>query len=378
MRGSLRQDRPGSWQLRVYAGSDPVTAKRRWVVRRIKGTKREAERALRALAAEVDAGQHKGTEGTVAHLLEAWYDHASPGWSPTTRQEVRLVVRRRLVPALGSLRLSELRPGHLDGLYRAMTADGLSPATVRKAHNAMSRALRQAVRWRWVPQSVAASASPPPVRQAPIVPPSPAVVTQLIEAAEGLGRTDLAVLVRLAASTGARRGELCGLRWSDIDDRAATLTVRRSVVTGEGYAAIVKGTKTHQDRRIALGPAALAAVGSLRTLAAERAAAAEEVLVADPWLFSTALDGGEPWRPDLASNHWRWLCRKAGVRARFHDLRHFAATELLDGGVPLRTVAGRLGHRRTSTTADLYAAWLPATDREAADLLEARMAGSTS
>jgi integrase len=213
-----------------------VTAKRRWVVRRIKGTKREAERALRALAAEVDAGQHKGTEGTVAHLLETWYDHASPGWSPTTRQEVRLVVRRRLVPALGSLRLSELRPGHLDGLYRAMTADGLSPATVRKAHNAMSRALRQAVRWGWVPQSVAASASPPPVRQAPIVPPSPAVVTQLIETAEGLGRTDLAVLVRLAASTGARRGELCGLRWSDIDDRAATLTVRRSVVTGEGVA----------------------------------------------------------------------------------------------------------------------------------------------
>lgn len=375
MKGSLREQRTGYWQLRAYAGTDPVTGKRRYVTRGFKGGRREAERALRALAVEVDEGRHRSTEGTVAYLLERWWEHASPGWSPTHRAQVGLVIRRRLVPALGDVRLSRLGASDLDALYRRMLDEGYAPGTIRKTHNAMNRALRQAVRWGWLAGNVAASASPPPVRQAPISPPPPAGVRALIELAHERGHAELAAFARLAAATGARRGELCGLRCSDVDLAAGTVTIRRAVVVDEanGRAVVVKDTKTHQGRRIAIGATTAAAVGEHMEGMARRAAAAGERLVDNPWVFSTAVDCSQPWRPDLVSLAWRRLCRRAGVRVRLHDLRHFTATEMLDAGVPLRTVAGRLGHRRTSTTADIYAAWLPASDREAADLLEGRM-----
>lgn len=375
MKGSLRQVAPSRWQLRVYAGLDPVTGRQRYVTRGFRGGKREAERVLRSLAAEVDEGRHRETEGTVGHLLARWYEHASPGWSPTHQAQVALVIRRRLVPAIGDIRLSQLGAADLDSLYRRMLDAGYAPGTIRKAHNAMNRALRQAVRWGWLTGNVAASASPPPVRQAPISPPPPATVRSLVEMAEGRGHHELAAFARLAAATGARRGELCGLRRSDVDLAGGTVTIRRAVVVDEahGLAAVVKDTKTHQGRRIAIGPATVGVLADHMEAMGRRAESAGEELAADPWVFSKAVDCGEPWRPDLVSLAWRRLCGKAGVRVRLHDLRHFTATEMLDAGVPLRTVAGRLGHRRTSTTADIYAAWLPASDREAADLLEQRM-----
>lgn len=372
----MRERRPGYWELRVYVGVDPVTRRQRYAVRCLRGTRREADRALRALAQEVDASQHRSTEGTLGMLLDRWYQHASPGWSPTTRSQVGLVIRRRVAPALGDRRLSELRAAHLDEWYRSLAAEGLAPATIRKAHNVIRRALRQGVQWGWLPGNVAASASPPPVRQAPICPPAPQTVRRLVEAAEGRGSWELATLAALAASTGARRGELVGLRRSDVDLAGRSITIRRAVVIDEqagGGAWLVKDTKGHQARRIAIGDATARRLEQAMDRAEERAQAADVALVDDPWVLSRAVNGAEPWRPDLASLAWRRLCADLGVKCRLHDLRHFTATQLLDAGIPVRTVAGRLGHRNAATTLNVYAGWVPARDQEAADLIEGRL-----
>lgn len=374
MKGAKRERRPGYWELRVYAGLDPVTKRQRYITRNVRGSARDADKALRALAVEVDEGRHRTTEGTVGHLLERWFEHASPSWSPTHRSRVACVIRR-LVPALGEVKLSKLGAADLDAYYRRLQAEGLAPGTIRKVHDAMNRALRQAVRWGWLTGNVAQAASPPTVRQKPINPPAPAGVHVLVDLAVAQGHRELAALGLLAAATGARRGELVGLRWSDVDLTAGTVTIRRGVVIDEenDRAMVIKDTKTHAGRRIAIGAVTTAAVADHMAYVRERAGVAGEKLVGDPWLFSMQVDASTPWRPDLVTLAWRRLCRKAGVHVRLHDLRHFTATEMLDAGVPLRTVSGRLGHRRTSTTADIYAAWLPASDREAADALEARM-----
>jgi len=91
----------------------------------------------------------------------------------------------------------------------------------------------------------------------------------------------------------------------------------------------------------------------------------------DGYVFSPTVDGSEPWRPFHWTSAWRRLREKAGIdpTIRLHDLRHFAATRLLDAGVPVKTVSGRLGHARPATTLNVYAHFIPASDRAAADAM---------
>jgi integrase len=109
-------------------------------------------------------------------------------------------------------------------------------------------------------------------------------------------------------------------------------------------------------------------------LKAHRVAQVEMALAAGlpkpVWVFSHDA-GVTPWRPDHVSREFRRLRDKAGVPStvRLHDLRHFVATELLAAGVPLKVVSERLGHRQLSTTADTYGHYVPAADKEAADVM---------
>jgi integrase len=93
----------------------------------------------------------------------------------------------------------------------------------------------------------------------------------------------------------------------------------------------------------------------------------------DGYVFSPTVDGSEPWRPFHWTAAWRRLREKAGLdpRVRLPDLRHFAATRLLDAGVPVKTVSGRLGHARPATTLNVYAHFIPASDRAAAEAMGA-------
>ena len=91
------------------------------------------------------------------------------------------------------------------------------------------------------------------------------------------------------------------------------------------------------------------------------------------YVFTAQPDGSEPWRPYHWTSAWRRLRDRAGIdkSVRLHDLRHFTATRLLDAGVPVKTVSGRLGHARPATTLNIYAHFVPATDRLAADAKDA-------
>jgi integrase len=165
-----------------------------------------------------------------------------------------------------------------------------------------------------------------------------------------------------------RRGELCALRWSDVDLKLGHLKVSRSLTVTPGRLHM-GDTKTHQAREVALDEAAVDLLAERRLEQEKYAETVGDQLATDPYILSRAADGSEPCLPDgLGRAYWR-LTRELGIQTRFHDLRHFSATQLIGAGIDVRTVAGRLGHADASMTLRVYSHVLAERDRAAADHL---------
>jgi integrase len=370
--GTLTQRGPALWRLQVTSNPDPRPgaepgAKPR-LSRTFRGSKPEARAALQRLIVEAGCDLHGGSTATVAELLDQFMATAS--LAPTTRADWESVVANQLVPALGDIPLWRLTARDCDALYTALKAEGLGPSRVRCTHVVLHRAMAQAVRWGWLPRNPVSDASRPDVPRTPISPPDPATVRALIAAAAAQDPA-MACWLYVATATGARRGEVCGLRWGDIDFLGRSVRIERSVSATRTSGVHVKPTKTGAVRRVSLTAQAVEALRAHYERAQETAAKRRRLVDPADFVFTNDPDAGRPWRPELATRRWERLRTRAGVgNVRLHDLRHFVATELLTQGIDVRTVANRLGHARTSTTMDIYWAFVPARDRDAADHLE--------
>jgi integrase len=183
--------------------------------------------------------------------------------------------------------------------------------------------------------------------------------------------------IMIAAITGCRRGELCGLRWSDIDTKRRVIHVRRSIKWSADHKTLVAGpTKTHQDRRVSLDAVMLAILEAHRSRAEGWAADARVAIEPDGYILATDPTGRTPTDPDVITRAFGRLTRRVGVTCRFHDLRHFTATQLIGAGQDPAVVAGRLGHLDATTTLRIYSHALAERDRAAAEVMGALMAAS--
>jgi integrase len=377
MRGSMRQRRPGVWELIVQLPRDPTQARARQLSRTVRGTKREAQRALAELISQISAGKVSSAATPLSELLARWLDHVAEQLSPTTLREYRRLVRTMLDPDLGRLPLRRVTAQRIDAYYASLARErGLSPASIRHVHAVLRGALGQAVRWGWIPTNPAANASPPKLRPREITPPPMHATHRLLEAADEHD-PDFGAILRVLVATGARRGEVCGLRWSDVDETASTVTIRRSVASVAG-GTVVKETKTHAARRIAVDPETMEALAQRRDRAEKLAEACRTALKSDGFVFTSEPDGSRPLHPDTITGGFQRLRERTGLDGvRLHDLRHLHATQLLAAGVPVRTVSGRLGHANAATTLNVYGHFLEASDRQAADVIGGLLAAPT-
>jgi integrase len=379
--GTMRERSPGSWELTVSAGVDPSTGRYARVIRTVRASsKREARAALRHLEVEVASGLVGLEDPTLAELLERWLAHLEDlGRSPSTLYGYRRYVDRELVPVIGSVRLSKLTAGHLDRLYSSLRRRGLAPATIRQVHAVMRAALHQALRWGLVSRNVVSLASAPSQPQREQQPPSADEVMTLIEAAEAVDPM-FGLFVRLVAATGMRRGEACGLRWSDVDPDAGKVIVQRSHFSLPGSVGD-KPTKTRSVRTVTLDPDTVAALKAAWRAARHlaRFAGVDDDRRRAGYVFSFDADGASAWRGDTVTARWSRTRRAAGVEGvRLHDLRHWQATQLLDAGVPVPTVAARLGHADGTTTMKIYAHRTDRGDEQAAAVVAAALARRSS
>lgn len=375
MRGTKEERSPGVWRLRVYIGSDPVTGSPRQATRTFRGTKKQADSALAEFVRDLGRGEVSTDRSTLAQYLERWLDHIAPTKSPTTVRNYRGKIKR-INEKLGSTQLSKLTAQHLDRAYRQWLDEGLHPTTVHHIHGVISAALNQAVKWSIVPHAVTKQASPPPLRNTPKVVPSPEVIQGLISAAERRGQPVLAAAIAVAATTGARRGELLGLRWSDIDLDKGYMHIRRAIKHADGPGWVIGEPKSHAQRRIALDSFSVAVLRRHLELAQRRAGEAVVELDGEAFVFTFDPSGREPMKPDSLGQAFGRLCAKEGVPGvSLHTLRHFSASVLVASGRDVRTVAGRLGHADATTTLRVYSHMIEGRDRDAAEFLGSLLAG---
>ncbi|MEQ4205801.1 site-specific integrase [Actinopolymorpha sp. B17G11] len=184
---------------------------------------------------------------------------------------------------------------------------------------------------------------------------------------------DWGAFVWVAMTVGARRGELCALRWTDVGLTNGVLSLRRALHVDNGEVT-EKDTKTHQQRRIVLDAETVEVLREHLQRCKARAAALEFDWSDDPYVFSLDPDNGTPLLPDSVTQRYERLAKRLGIETTLHKLRHYSATELIMAGVDVRTVAGRLGHGGGgATTLRVYAAWTSEADQRAAAALSARM-----
>jgi integrase len=205
---------------------------------------------------------------TLSGLLDRWLDHIEArGRAPKMILENPRLARA-ISAELGEKELRKVTGRDLDAFYDRLRRRGLSATSVRRYHAVLSAALNQAVRWGLLQHSPVAQATPPGIERNEAPAPSPEQIKVLIEAAQTKD-PELATLLFVAATTGCRRGELCGLRWSDLDLEGGSLVIGRSVSDLPGQVEI-RSTKTGLVRRMALDSATSAVLAIQKDLAAQR------------------------------------------------------------------------------------------------------------
>src|ERR687890_600961 len=305
--------------------------KRRYVSAKRKG---DAEKALRQAMTDADRGfVFDGVTLTLENYLTRWLtDSVKDTVRRSTFVQYKSVVNRHLIPALGRLKLKALTPAHARSLYREKLDCGLSPRTVQYIHVTLHKALKQAVMDGLIPRNIADAVKAPQVHRKEVNPLIPAEVAALLSAASG---DRLEALYVTAVHTGLRRGELLGLKWTDIDLDAGTLSVQRSL-DADGTFNPPKRNKSRRTVKLTSQ--------AVETLKLHRMHQNEERLRAAKWEDHGLVFPNRVGKPmdhnNLYHRDFKSLLKRAGLwsedkgeRFTFHSLRHTCATLLLSKNV---------------------------------------------
>jgi integrase len=343
----------------------------------VRGTIRDARRARARLTTTTEARPARKPRAsviekmTMGELFERFIA-SKVDLAPRTVDLYQSLWDQHCAALLAQVPVAELSAWHLDETYR-LARTRLNATSTRKLHKLLNAVLVQGMRWELVSRNVAVLASPPREVKPEISPPSLNDYAKIVRAADRY-QASFATLVRLAAVTGLRRGELCGLRFDDFDAATGSLAVKRQIVINDGKL-VVSRTKTKSTRVVPLDAATCRLLEQHR-LDAE--ASAEDLGVAlrgTAYLFSTMPGNESPLRPDGVTARFAKVAHLAGVRCRFHDLRHLCGTQMIAAGVDAKTVADRLGHSTPVVTLAFYTHTVSETQRQAADVIGSVISG---
>jgi integrase len=374
-----------TWYFVVDGGVDQ-DGKRRQVRRRGFRTKREAQEELDEIRGQARTASYVApTKLSVAEYLDAWLAGLpAAGLRPSTVDGYRRCLLY-VTPVLGVRRLDSVTALDLDKLYSDLLASGmrlraggLSPRSVRYVHTVIHKALSDAVRKDVLARNVAEAASPPSAKSTRA--PEMAWWTPA-ELRAFLGLTageQLGPLFRFAAMTGMRRGEVCGLRWSDVDLDRGRVEVRQQLLALDGKLYFAERTKTdHGRRRVDLDAATVAVLRTVKVRQAEQRLALGGGYRDNDLVFAQP-DGSLLDPESVAKVFDRRVARSGLPRIRFHDLRHTHVAHLIAAKEQPLAIARRLGHASAAFTQDRYGHLFEDAGSQAASAVAAMVDGVTA
>ena len=329
-------------------------------------TKRDATRAFNEHKVKMDKGtQVLPSEYTFAQWLDYWYkDIILPQIEETTAYGYRGMIENYLKPQLGEIRLQKLTARDIQQYYTWLMGEKeLSPNTVIKHHNLLTNTLNAAERQEYITKNPMRAVSPPKKRQREAKFYTPEQLGTLLDKAVG---TRLELPVYICAYLGLRRGELCGLRWSDIDLEHQTITIENTR-TQAGKKEIEKGTKTASSTRTLYLPDTLC---DMLKAAKENQQACRATYknAYDDNDYVVVMEDGRPFRPNYLSELFgKFLADNDLPKIVLHELRHTFASLSNQAGIPAYNIGKALGHSTPATTQKIYTHLLDQTHTQAVE-----------
>ncbi|MFV9633943.1 tyrosine-type recombinase/integrase [Mycobacterium neumannii] len=428
MKGSVYQ-RGKTWTYRFRGPErDPATGEYPTISRGGFTTEKEAWKACRDAMREADQGRVlRRSTRTVSQFFVEWFAAVEASMDATTWQNWKDYANAYVVPRIGATKLQRLDEPQLLKLYSALLAEGrvkqdrntemfrywkartadgdnprphevaeacgttihaaraavrryragiapkkqppgLAPKTVRNIHAMIHRALADAVAWKYMAYNPASNIRPPKRSRTRRTVWNPESIQLFLRTVQ---QDRFAALFLLELTTGIRRGQICGLKWSDVNLQVGEITVHDNRVVVAGHARDKSGGKTRNaDQTIAIDRATTAALRSWREHQdKERAFFGPDY---HPGNYVFTFEDGRPPHPDTIRQRFDRLAAAAGLpRITFHDLRHSYATAALKAGVSPKIVSERIGHADVGFFLQTYAHVLKNDDREAAELAAA-------
>jgi integrase len=375
MKGHIRQRSPGHFAV-VLESHDPATGRRRRKWHSFIGTKREAQIECARLISEINGGTYlEPAKTTLAQFLGRWLSNIKGNVSPRTHERYEEIAKKNLIPLLGAITLTKLRPIQIAAAYTEALADGrrdgkggLSPRTVHHMHRVLKKALTQAVGWQLLIRNPVQAVDPPKVERHQMATYDMSQTAALIDSVRG---TRMFIPILLAVLCGMRRGEIAALQWRNVNLTAGQISVVASVEQMNSSVRL-KETKSGRARTVAMS-------GTVRDeLRTHRLQQVQDMLKLGTRLtddsFVAALADGSPMQPTFITHQWGRIIGATGLpRVRFHDLRHAHATHMLSFGIHPKVASERLGHSKVGITLDLYSHVLPGMQEDAAAKMDAAL-----
>ena len=352
--GNIRKRKDGRWEGRYTIGRDPKTGKA--VIKNVLGrTQAEVKEKLkRAIDENRGLDVIKSGEYTVGKWLDLWYEsYAKVKMRPSSYLTYRGYIDNHIKPYIGNISLSKLTTLDLQTLYKKLLAEGrverieaqkqpkgLSAKTVRNIHQIISSALKLAVEQRLIARNPADGCALPKAERKEMQTLPVEQLTSFLREAKDSG---VFALYYIDLTTGLRRGELLGLKWSDIDLEKGDLRVQRQIGRIDGKIIEMPLKTKNAYRTLPLSADAIDILMQQRRKTGN-----------SEWVFPSPTGG--PMSPDSVLHMLHRVLKRAGLpKVRFHDLRHTFATMALQNGVDVKTVSSVLGHYSAGFTLDTYA-----------------------
>ena len=357
--GSIFQRKDGLWEAQITIQGKHVA--------KYFHSQSECREWLKASRAQVENGLTlSGAQTTMARFLSEWLVATGSSIRPKTFIQYQQIVRQHIVPTLGNIKLKDIRPDHIQALYNQKNKEGMSNRTLLLVHAVLHRAFNQALKWGIVIRNPVQAVNRPKFKHKEMKTLTDSQVRTLLSYAV---TSRFEVLYWLAVTTGLRRGELLGLKWSDLDWANHRIRVQRQLQRLPSGLEFSEPKSSAGKRVIAVGDSTIAGLRKHVGFQSKERQEAEEAWHENDLIFPSPI--GTPMDPDNMCHEFKRLLVEAGLPdIRFHDLRHTAATLMLQQGVHPKIVQERLGHSDISLTLGTYSHVLPVMQDEAAETMD--------